>query len=1257
MKFQVQGSDLPCAVEDSVAGICSDHGINNSSRRKPSSNRIYWGSLLLIIMIGTANATTDLQELALGTGIIPEDRDLLEAITMPFTDPSTQYFVTGFDGFPAFGFRAGANIKHPFRLFLPERMHRTFSILAAIKPDVNVPMYLFAVTNPLETVVQLGVSISPGEAGSTNVSLLYTDSDRHMTTQTVASFLVPDFTRKWTRLAFKVTEEEVQLYFNCQLYNGLMIKRIPEEIVFDTGSTLYIGQAGGIIKGHFEGALQELKLANLPSLAEVQCQDSNMLGSGDGSRSDISIEDDYYLVPDTIEDAYVPPQFEGSGGGDGLFAGPPLIPPPPPTFDNEDFGFSGVVGLKGEQGDRGLQGPPGRSMRGPQGLPGPPGPPGASDFSELGFAGEDFMNSECSCNDSTIIATVLAKVPESMRGPRGLPGSSGPIGPVGPAGKDGLPGLAGHRGPPGQPGPRGDVGERGTEGLPGPKGEPGLDGRLGPPGYEGPPGSPGHPGFGGGAAFDGHTGLDGLNGPKGERGTPGYDGKPGIPGNKGGMGDKGDRGERGLRGVGMPGAPGSPGGLTDTAETQVVQRVLEILEGRHLSDSEGIEVWDRRSYNGSSYPWTGSSSMGARGPPGSSGRRGPPGPHGLMGPPGLTGNKGEAGIPGQHGRHGNPGPKGDLGPGGPHGPHGLKGNVGNPGKKGDHGSPGPPGALSFPDGKAVTIIKGDKGTRGRRGKPGPLGKPGDKGEHGFPGWTGRPGASGLAGPSGPRGPPGYGSPGIRGEAGPPGPPGPPGGGMFNGILGSSSSDSSPSGPERYYGGPGPPGPPGPPGNPGIPEGADGVGDQLYVPVPGAPGPMGPKGIRGEPGRSIEGPPGPPGLGLTASGGAVTGPPGPPGPPGTPGESALETTSIVPGAVTFTTKQAMLKMSAMTPAGSLAFLLDEEAVLVRITNGWRYIQMGSTVLLPAPTTSSPVPLSSSTLRPSPAHYSPTLEGENLINGEGPVLRLAALNSPYTGGLHGIKGVDYSCYIQARQAGLRGTFRAFLTYRTQNLDSIVRYIDQELPVVNTKGEMLFNSWRDIFSGAGGLFFQKPRIFSFDGRDIMQDPTWPQKYIWHGSSLKGERSLKAYCNGWNTESPKEVGLASSLLKNRLLSQDQMGCHNVFAILCIEATSMSSEGLSRHRRSTSPTLVGAEPKLSGVRSLDTMARKTDDKSDDSLLTQQDLEELLNNLDHEIASERDNSIGKRDTKTNNSEKYINNSESDSIIKENKPTEKSWWFW
>jgi hypothetical protein len=65
-----------------------------------------------------------------------------------------------------------------------------------------------------------------------------------------------------------------------------------------------------------------------------------------------------------------------------------------------------------------------------------------------------------------------------------------------------------------------------------------------------------------------------------------------------------------------------------------------------------------------------------------------------------------------------------------------------------------------------------------------------------------------------------------------------------------------------------------------------------------------------------------------------------------------------------------------------------------------------------------------------------------------LRMAALNEPCTGDMTGVRGADYSCYRESRRAGLRGTFRAFLSSRVQNLDSIVRFSDRDLPVVNTK-----------------------------------------------------------------------------------------------------------------------------------------------------------------------------------------------------------------
>lgn len=61
------------------------------------------------------------------------------------------------------------------------------------------------------------------------------------------------------------------------------------------------------------------------------------------------------------------------------------------------------------------------------------------------------------------------------------------------------------------------------------------------------------------------------------------------------------------------------------------------------------------------------------------------------------------------------------------------------------------------------------------------------------------------------------------------------------------------------------------------------------------------------------------------------------------------------------------------------------------------------------------------------------------------------------------------------------------RIQNLDSIVKPEDRDLPITNLRGDVLFNSWNSIFSAQGGFFSQAPRIYSFSGKNILSDPTW--------------------------------------------------------------------------------------------------------------------------------------------------------------------------
>lgn len=64
-----------------------------------------------------------------------------------------------------------------------------------------------------------------------------------------------------------------------------------------------------------------------------------------------------------------------------------------------------------------------------------------------------------------------------------------------------------------------------------------------------------------------------------------------------------------------------------------------------------------------------------------------------------------------------------------------------------------------------------------------------------------------------------------------------------------------------------------------------------------------------------------------------------------------------------------------------------------------------------------------------------------------LHLIAANHPFSGYMGGIRGADRVCFREARKAGMRGTFRAFLTSNLQDLKSIVHHDEaSKVPVVN-------------------------------------------------------------------------------------------------------------------------------------------------------------------------------------------------------------------
>lgn len=154
------------------------------------------------------------------------------------------------DGYAAHFIRSDADIKSPHRMVLPEKLYE-FAIMATIRPETRSGGYIFSVVNPFDTVVQLGMHISPVIKDKWNLTLYYTDSSVHSSSQKLISYEMA-YAKKWTKIALKVLTNNVTIFLNCIEVETLPVKREPIELIFDSASTLYLAQAGPILKGNFE---------------------------------------------------------------------------------------------------------------------------------------------------------------------------------------------------------------------------------------------------------------------------------------------------------------------------------------------------------------------------------------------------------------------------------------------------------------------------------------------------------------------------------------------------------------------------------------------------------------------------------------------------------------------------------------------------------------------------------------------------------------------------------------------------------------------------------------------------------------------------------------------------------------------------------------------------------------------------------------------------------------------------------------------
>lgn len=236
-------------------------------------------------------------------------------------------------------------------------------------------------------------------------------------------------------------------------------------------------------------------------------------------------------------------------------------------------------------------------------------------------------------------------------------------------------------------------------------------------------------------------------------------------------------------------------------------------------------------------------------------------------------------------------------------------------------------------------------------------------------------------------------------------------------------------------------------------------------------------------------------------------------------------------MTFPSSEVMMQQTKDSSEGTLSFTTGTGKLYIRVQQGWKEVLLGDLI---------PFPMN-------------LLLNDEAQPGSGRKygLKLVALNQPHTGNFGGVYKADQMCYEQAKAMGLSAYYRAFLSSpkpRAVNKDLVPQKFRESYPITNLRGDILFSNYKSIFTGGGGKFPPNIPIYSFDGRDVLADPFWPKKSIWHGSNTFGNMAVDRSCESWRVNDISIVGQSSSLSSGSLIGQQTSSCSNELIILCIE-------------------------------------------------------------------------------------------------------------
>lgn len=172
------------------------------------------------------------------------------------------------------------------------------------------------------------------------------------------------------------------------------------------------------------------------------------------------------------------------------------------------------------------------------------------------------------------------------------------------------------------------------------------------------------------------------------------------------------------------------------------------------------------------------------------------------------------------------------------------------------------------------------------------------------------------------------------------------------------------------------------------------------------------------------------------------------------------------------------------------------------------------------------------------------------GCGPIV-LTTLNEAHTGALGGIGGADALCANQAKATGHKGVYKAFLSAAGRDVKDLVKpCCATKFPVLNTKAEVLYTSWNQIFTTS--KWVTNLYLYSFDGKKVDEGtgavPDWVDADGWHGSLPGGTVDAAFTCNNWTSPADTISGANGELDFGELVKQEKATCNKTLAVVCVK-------------------------------------------------------------------------------------------------------------